>query len=268
MHQFGVPGIGKEGTMKIVSWNVNGLRSVSQKGFLEWLKKEKADIVCLQEIKLQEDQIPEELRAMKGYVAYYNTGGRKGYAGVAVYAKREPRKVSTVLGMERFDAEGRFLRLDFDDLIVIVLYMPQGARDKRNLAYKLEAYDRLLNYFSRLRNKKVIVIGDLNIAHTELDLARPKQNQKNTMFTPEERSQLDTLVGLGFVDTFRMFNKEVGNYSWWPYFANARERNLGWRIDYVFVSKPLVNNIQKAFILPAVKGSDHCPIGITTDDTI
>ncbi|EKD23688.1 MAG: hypothetical protein ACD_81C00194G0004 [uncultured bacterium] len=248
--------------MKIYSWNVNGLRSVHKKGFLEWFKKEEADIVCLQEIKLQEEQIPEELRVIKGYTAYYNTGTRKGYAGVAVYTKQIPRKVSTTLGMERFDCEGRFLRLDYDDFIVIALYIPQGARDKRNLTYKLEVYDTLLVYLKKLKGKNVIVIGDLNIAHTELDLARPKQNTKNIMFTPEEREKLDALEKLGFVDTFRTENKEGGNYSWWPYFANARERNLGWRIDYVFVSKMFATRVKKAFILPSVRGSDHCPVGI------
>ncbi|HBI25355.1 MAG: Exodeoxyribonuclease III Xth [Candidatus Wolfebacteria bacterium GW2011_GWC2_39_22] len=248
--------------MKIYSWNVNGLRSVYKKGFLEWFKQEKADIVCLQEIKLQEEQIPEELRVIKGYTAYYNTGTRKGYAGVAVYTKQIPRKVSTTLGMERFDCEGRFLRLDYDDFIVIALYIPQGARDKRNLTYKLEVYDTLLVYLKKLKGKNVIVIGDLNIAHTELDLARPKQNTKNIMFTPEEREKLDALEKLGFVDTFRTENKEGGNYSWWPYFANARERNLGWRIDYVFVSKMFATRVKKAFILPSVRGSDHCPVGI------
>ncbi|KKU53685.1 MAG: putative DNA lyase [Candidatus Wolfebacteria bacterium GW2011_GWA2_47_9b] len=249
------------GYMKIVSWNVNGLRSVYRKGFLDWFKKEKADIVCLQEIKIQEGQIPEEIRMINGYEAYYNTGSRKGYAGVAVYTRQAPKEVTTILGIKRFDEEGRFLRLDYAEFIVIALYMPQGARDKRNMQYKLEVYDALLEYLAKLKNKKVIVIGDLNIAHTELDLARPKQNMNNTMFTPEERGKLDRLIKLEFVDTFRIFNKEGGNYSWWPYFANARERNLGWRIDYMIASKKLGKNIQKAFILPGIKGSDHCPVG-------
>ncbi len=252
------------GYMKIVSWNVNGLRSVHKKGFLDFLKKEKADIICLQEIKIQEDQIPSEIGAIKGYEQYYNTGSRKGYAGVAVYSKARPVKVSTTLGMERFDNEGRFLRLDYDDFILIALYMPQGARDKRDMTYKLEAYDLLLGYLAKIRNRKVVVIGDLNIAHKEIDLARPKQNMKNTMFTPEERERLDALVALGFVDTFRMFNGENANYSWWPYFADARERNLGWRIDDVVVSKPFRERLKKAFILPGVMGSDHCPIGVET----
>lgn len=248
--------------MTIYSWNVNGLRSAHRNDFLGWLKKTKPDIVCLQEIKIQEDQIPAEITGIKGYEQYYNTGTRKGYAGVAVYTKIKPNKVTTVLGAERFDREGRFLRLDFDDFILIALYIPQGARDQRDMGYKLEMYDLLLKYLTKLKNKRVVVIGDLNIAHTELDLARPKQNIKNTMFTSAEREQLDRLEKLGFVDTFRIFNKEGGNYSWWPYFANARERNLGWRIDYAFVSKSLVSSIKKAFITPAVKGSDHCPIGI------
>jgi exodeoxyribonuclease-3 len=145
---------------------------------------------------------------------------------------------------------------------LIALYIPQGARDKRDMVYKLEVYDLLIKYVSKIKNKKVIVIGDLNIAHTELDLARPKQNTKNTMFTPEERVQLDRFGKIGFVDTFRMVNKENGNYLWWPYFANARVRNLGWRIDYALVSKSLTSNVKKAFIEPQTKGSDHCPIGI------
>lgn len=248
--------------MTIYSWNVNGLRSAHRNGFIVWLKKTKPDIVCLQEIKIQKDQIPEEIAAIKGYEQYYNTGARKGYSGVAVYTKTKPNKVSTLLGLERFDREGRFLRLDYDDFILIALYIPQGARDQRDMGYKLEVYGLLLKYLSRIKNKKVIVIGDLNIAHTELDLARPKQNTKNTMFTPEERKQIDKLEQLGFVDTFRIGNKEKGNYSWWPYFANARERNLGWRIDYGFASKSIAGHIKKAFITPTVKGSDHCPIGI------
>lgn len=249
--------------MTIYSWNVNGLRSVHRHGFLEWLTTTKPDIICLQEIKIQENQIPDEMRNIKGYEAYYNTGTRKGYAGVAVYTRVKPKKVTTVLGMDRFDREGRFLRLDYDDFILIALYIPQGARDQRDMGYKMEAYNLLLKYLSKIKNKRVIVIGDLNIAHTELDLARPKQNIKNTMFTPEERAQIDALENLGFVDTFRMFNKESGNYSWWPYFANARERNLGWRIDYVFASKVLAGNIKKAFICQSAKGSDHCPVGIS-----
>ncbi len=249
-------------SMKIVSWNVNGLRSVQGKNFLEWFKKERADIVCLQEIKIQSEQIPEALRTIKGYELYLNTGERKGYAGVAVYTKQKPLKVSAALGMERFDREGRFLRLDYADYILIALYMPQGSRDKRDLPYKLEVYDRLLKYLGKIKSKPVLVIGDMNIAHTELDLARPKQNQKNVMFTPGERHQLDTLAALGFVDTFRRCTKGDGHYTWWPYFANARQRNLGWRIDYIFASKQLALKIKKAFILPEVYGSDHCPIGV------
>lgn len=248
--------------MMIYSWNVNGLRSVHRNGFLQWLKGAKADIICLQEIKIQEDQIPEEITTLKGYGQYYNTGGRKGYAGVAVYTKKEPKKIEILLGVERFDREGRFLRLDYDDFILIALYMPQGARDKRDMGYKLEVYDALTKYLAKLKTKKVIVIGDMNIAHGELDLARPKQNVRNTMFTPEEREKLDAIMALGFIDTFRIFNKEGAHYSWWPYFANARARNLGWRLDYIFASKELGKNIRKAFIAPAVKGSDHCPVGI------
>lgn len=257
-----MPEAGKEKRLKIISWNVNGLRSVCRNGFLEWLKKEDPDVLCLQEIKIQEEQLPQEICSLRGYVAYYNTGARKGYAGVAVYTKETPKKVERMLGVERFDREGRFLRLDYAEFSVIALYVPQGGRDKRDLAYKLEVYDALSAYMKKLKNKKVFIAGDLNIAHTELDLARPKQNAKNIMFTPEERARLDAIMRMGFVDTFRIFHKEGGKYSWWPYFANARERNLGWRIDYVLASQALEKDLTNALILPDITGSDHCPIGV------
>lgn len=249
--------------MKIVSWNVNGLRSVSKKGFDFWFDKENADIVCLQEIKLQENQFSDNLSNYKGYFNYLNCAQKKGYSGVAVFTKKKPLSVETKLGLDRFDNEGRMLRLDYEDFLLLNLYLPHGARDKSNLAYKLLAYQYLFKYLKNLKKKKIILIGDFNIAHKDLDLARPKENQKNTMFTPKERIQLDKLIGLGFIDTFRYFHpEEGGNYTWWPYFANARLRNLGWRIDYSFISQKLTSQLKKSFILPEVKGSDHCPIGI------
>lgn len=249
--------------MKIVSWNVNGLRSVSQKGFDLWFNQVNADIVCLQEIKLQKNQFSGNLSNYKGYFNYLNYAQKKGYSGVAVFTKKKPLSVETKLGLDRFDNEGRMLRLDYEDFLLLNLYLPHGARDKSNLAYKLLAYQYLFKYLKNLKKKKIILIGDFNIAHREIDLVRPKENQNNTMFTPEERIQLDKLIGLGFIDTFRYFHpEEGGNYTWWPYFANARKRNLGWRIDYSFISKKLNSQLKKAFILPEVMGSDHCPIGI------
>lgn len=248
--------------MKIISWNVNGLRSICKKNFKEWFEKSGADILCLQEIKIQKDQMQKLCFDDTNHLSYFNFGKRKGYAGVAVFAKEKPKTVKQILGFERFDGEGRLLILEYPSFTLVNLYLPHGGRGKENLPYKLEVYDYLLEYLKKKQDRKIILIGDFNIAHTELDLARPRGNLKNTMFTPEERKKLDDLENLGFVDTFRGFNGEGGNYTWWPYFANARERNLGWRIDYCFVSKSLAKNLKDAFILKEVPGSDHCPIGI------
>jgi exodeoxyribonuclease-3 len=251
--------------MKILSWNVNGLRAVCRRDFPGWLRKSEADIICLQEIKADHDQIPEELRHLKNYYLFSNPAQKAGYAGVAVFSKTKPSAVETKLGLKRFDSEGRFLKLTYSGFTLLNLYLPHGGRQKENLDYKLEVYDYLLGYLSKALQPaqgKLIVIGDFNIAHTGLDLARPKNNQKNTMFTPEERVRLDKLIDLGFTDTFRKHHQSGGNYTWWPYFANARVRNLGWRIDYTFVSKKLTPRLKNAFILNDVFGSDHCPVGI------
>ncbi|MFA5386542.1 MAG: exodeoxyribonuclease III [Candidatus Paceibacterota bacterium] len=248
--------------MKIISWNVNGLRSVHKKGFLNWFKRTNADIVCLQEIKIQEDKIPQELLSPDKYHSYFNFAEKRGYSGVACYVKKIPLKVEYKLGIKRFDKEGRFLSLEYPEFTLINFYLPHGGRQKENLVYKLEVYDKLIKYLGTLKNKKVILIGDFNIAHQEIDLARPKQNQKNIMFTPEERKQIGRIIDLGFIDTFREFHKDGGNYTWWPYMANARERNLGWRIDYSFTSKNLTPEIKDVYILKKVYGSDHCPIGL------
>lgn len=248
--------------MKILSWNVNGLRSVYKKGFLDWLEKSGADIVCLQETKAQKEQLPTPLLKTKNYHAFFNSATKKGYSGVAVYSRVKPLGVKRRLGFKQFDNEGRLLELKYPGFTLINLYLPHGSRDKSKLPYKLKSYQFLLKKLAKIKNRKVILIGDFNIAHTELDLARPQQNKNNVMFTPEERDRLTQLVNLGFIDTFRKFNKEGGHYTWWPYYANARQRNLGWRLDCAFVSKKLAPNLKKAFILPKVVGSDHCPIGI------
>lgn len=248
--------------MKIISWNVNGLRAVYKRNFLGWLLNSNADIVCLQEIKVEEAKIPSNLVNSKEYKTYFNPADKKGYAGVAVFTRKEPLRIEKKLGIGRFDGEGRILRFEYPDFILINLYLPHGGRQKENLGYKLEVYAYLLNYLNSIKNKKVVLIGDFNIAHQEIDLARPKQNQKNIMFTAEERAQIDKIIETGFTDTFRMFYKESGHYTWWPYFGNLRQRNLGWRIDYAFTSKPLTPKLKDAFILSEVIGSDHCPIGI------
>ena len=248
--------------MKILSWNVNGLRSVYKKNFSEWLEKIRADIVCLQEIKTQEEISQQDLFTPLAYQFYANYAVKKGYSGVAAFVKNKPLKIKKNLGLERFDTEGRMLYLEYPDFILINLYLPHGGRQKENLGYKLEVYKYLLNYLRKIKDKNVILSGDFNVAHQEIDLARPKQNQKNIMFTPEERKQVDAIIKLGFVDSFRKFYLDGGHYTWWPYMADARQRNLGWRIDYIFISKNLVPKLKDAFILPGVAGSDHCPIGI------
>lgn len=248
--------------MKIISWNVNGIRAIEKKGFLKWFQKENPDILCLQEVKAQDGQIPEELIKLKNYYSFFNFAKKKGYSGVAVFTKQKPISIKNKIGMKRFDEEGRILQLEYKDFILINLYLPHGGRQKENLPYKLEVYKNLLKYFSKIKNKKVILLGDFNIAHQDIDLARPKDNKNNIMFTPEERANIDKMLSFGFVDTFRYFNKASGNYTWWPYFANARARNLGWRIDYVFASKLLMKRIGRGFILSDVLGSDHCPVGI------
>ncbi len=248
--------------MKIISWNVNGIRSVYKKGFLKFIKKYDPDILCLQEIRAGKEQFPKELINLNNYFFYINSSRKKGRAGVAIYTKEKPIDVDNIFGYKYFDREGRFLRLDFKNFILINLYFPHGGRKKERLNYKLKIYDYFLNFAKKNKNKKIVLVGDFNIAHKDIDLTRPKQNKNNIMFTKEERKILDRLVSLNFIDSFRKLNPKKIQYTWWPYFANARERNLGWRIDYIFVSGVLFNKVKKSFILNEVIGSDHCPIGI------
>ncbi len=246
--------------MKIVSWNVNGLRAIYRKNFLDNLKKINPDIIGLQEIKAKKNQLSSRLLEVPGYQLILNSAKRPGYSGTAVYTKIKPRSINKNLGFSRFDGEGRLTELGFGDFNIMNLYLPNGGRQKQDMAYKLKTYDKLFSYIKN--KKKLILIGDFNIAHKTIDLARPKENKNNTGFTPEEREKIDQLLDLGFVDTFRMFNKKGDNYSFWAYFAKAREKNIGWRIDYCFVSRDLEEEIKGAFILPQIFGSDHCPVGV------
>lgn len=248
--------------MKILTWNVNGIRAILKKGFLGWLEKSEADIVCLQEIKLQADQVPKELISPSGYFSYWSFAEKRGYAGVVVFCKQKPLTEENEIGFPKFDQEGRVLRLQYPEFDFYNLYLPHGGRQKENLGYKLETYEFILRYLKKIKDHSVILAGDFNIAHEDIDLARPKDNKNNTMFTAEERKQIDKIIELGFADSFRQFHQEGGHYTWWPYFANARERNFGWRIDYIFVSSVLLPKVKSAFILPEVTGSDHCPTGI------
>ena len=248
--------------MKILSWNVNGLRAAERKGFSRKLRSHNPDIMCIQETRATIEQLPKKLQQPKGYYAYFNVAKKKGYGGVTVYTKIKPKKVETKLSMKRFDSEGRILKLTFPKFILVNFYIPYGGRLKENLPYKLKVYKRVLSYVRRLKNKKVILVGDFNIAHTELDLANPKQNKDNIMFTPAERKQLDKLTKSGYIDIFRHKNPKKKQYTFWSQRQHCRKKNIGWRIDYFYVTKKLLKSVKKARILTKVMGSDHCPIGL------
>ena len=250
--------------MKIISWNVNGIRAVERKGFLDWLYKEDADIVCVQETKAHPDQLSDELLKPKGYNVYFNSAERKGYSGVAIFSKETPKNVTSGLGMDYFDSEGRVLALEYDSFILLNIYFPNGKMDGR-LEYKLGFYDRFLEVADELvkKGKKLVICGDFNTAHKEIDLARPKQNESVSGFLPVERAWMDKFVKHGYIDTFRHFCDEPGHYSWWDMKTRARERNVGWRIDYFFVSKNMISRLKAAEIMSDVPGSDHCPVVVT-----
>ncbi len=250
--------------MKIISWNVNGLRAVLKKNFLEYLQQADPDILCIQETKLQEEQIPKEIHELDGYFKYWNFAEKKGYSGVAVFTKEKPISVEYSIGDELYDKEGRLLLLEFKDFSLINCYFPNGQMSDERLQYKLNFYDRMFDLMQKIREsgKNLIICGDFNTAHKEIDLANPKQNENTSGFLPIERSWLDKIVKAGWVDTFRFFNQEADQYSWWTYRFGARERNVGWRIDYFFTNEENIKNIKNAFIKQEITGSDHCPIGV------
>jgi exodeoxyribonuclease III len=252
--------------MKLISWNVNGLRAVAKKGFLDWLSETSPDILGLQETKAEPEQLPDDVRSPHGYFAYFaHSKGRKGYSGVALYSKTEPDKVEYGIGIPRFDDEGRIIIGHFGDIVLLNVYFPNGGGGPERLQYKLDFYDAFLEYIEGLRTagKNVVFCGDVNTAHEAIDLARPKENEKNTGFLPEERAWLDAVVRLGYVDTFRKyFPTKEGAYSYWDMKTRARERNVGWRIDYFFVSPGLLTSLRGAGIATNVEGSDHCPVWI------
>lgn len=249
--------------IKLVSWNVNGLRAIHRKGFLDWLTTQNADIVCAQETKASPDQLPGDLIEIPGYSSYFASAERKGYSGVALWTREKPKRMGTDMGIPRFDVEGRVIRADYPAFTLLDVYFPNGGASHERLMYKLDFYESFLAYVSKLKRRKVIICGDFNTAHREIDLARPKQNETVSGFLPDERAWIDRLIDHGFIDTFRIFNQESGNYTWWDYQTRARERNVGWRIDYFFTSKSLRKQVESAFIQPEAMGSDHCPVGIT-----
>lgn len=248
--------------MKIISCNVNGVRAASKKGLLTFIAKENPDIACFQEIKANKKQLNPQLIKPRGYYSYFNSADKKGYSGVLVYSKTKPVSVKRELGMKIFDSEGRMLGLKYKNFTLINLYLPHGGRKKEKLGYKLNVYKKLLRKLKNDCNKNLILVGDFNIAHTEIDLARPKENKNNIMFTPKERGQIDKIISIGFVDCFRQFNHKSGNYTWWSYAFKAKKRNIGWRIDYSFAVKNLSKNIKNVMIYSKANLSDHCPIGL------
>lgn len=245
--------------MKLISWNVNGLRAAVQKGFLDYFNQENADIFCLQETKLQAGQIDLELN---GYHQYWNYAEKKGYSGTAIFTKKEPISVTYGLGIEEHDKEGRVITLEFENFFMITVYTPNSQEALARLDYRMKWEDDFKKYLLKLdKIKPVIVCGDLNVAHKEIDLKNPKTNRKNAGFSDEEREKMSNLLESGFIDTFRYFYPELtGAYSWWSYRFNARKNNAGWRIDYFIVSQKLKDYLKDAEIHKDTLGSDHCPV--------
>lgn len=250
--------------IRILSWNVNGFRAVYKKGFAEWLRKEQPDILCLQETKAEEIQIKKELAAIEGYHWVFCSGVRKGYSGTALFSKEKPLEVAKAMGHDPFDSEGRLVIATYPEFTLLNVYFPNGGSGPERLQYKMDFYAHFMKFADRLRKsgKNVIVCGDVNTAHKEIDLARPKENSKVSGFLPEERAWVDAFIGSGFVDTFRMFNDKPGQYTWWDMKSGARARNVGWRIDYFLVNEEMKDKVKAAYIMPDVLGSDHCPIGL------
>jgi exodeoxyribonuclease-3 len=249
-------------SIELLSFNVNGIRACIKKGLLEWIKDRKPDILCIQETKAQPDQLSLALD-LPDYHSYWKSAEKKGYSGVLTLTKVKPIDIVTKTGVLVLDTEGRFLQLEFEKFFLINLYFPNAQRQLKRLAYKQEFNRELLSYAEKLKQKKTVILcGDFNVAHKEIDLKNPKTNMKNAGFSSEERAFFTNLIEHGYLDTLRMFNLEPDQYSWWTYRNNARERNIGWRIDYFVVTIDLESNVKNAFILPEVMGSDHAPVGI------
>ncbi|MCX7880835.1 MAG: exodeoxyribonuclease III [Ignavibacteria bacterium] len=270
--------------MKIVTWNVNGYRSIvgqnpskrydkvtRENKLFNFIQRFEPEIICLQEIKADLEQIDNELQSPLGYIPFYNTcKSKKGYSGVATFTKIQPNDVKFEIGIPEFDQEGRFIQLDFEKFILFNIYFPKGYTDHERLDFKMEFYEAIYNYIRRIEKslENIIISGDFNTAHTEIDLARPKENINTSGFLPIERKKLDELIDMGFVDAFRLFTKEGGHYSWWSQRGRARENNVGWRVDYHFVNRPMVPFVTNCYMLPNEMGSDHCPVVLEISDNL
>ena len=250
--------------MKLISWNVNGIRACVEKGFKDFFEKIDADIFCIQETKCQDGQIKLEF---DGYTSYWNSAEKKGYSGTAIFSKNKPKSVKYGIGKEEHDKEGRVITLEFDKYYLVDIYTPNSKRELERLDYRCVWEDEIRAYLSELNNSKpVIMCGDLNVAHKEIDLKNPKTNHNNAGFTDEERNKMTELLEAGFTDSFRHIYPELENkYSWWSYMGHAREKNVGWRIDYFIVSNDIQDKIKDAYIFDNVLGSDHCPVGLDID---
>lgn len=249
-------------SMKMISWNVNGIRACVKKGFLDFIAREEPDIFCLQETKARREQV--DLGLDLQYRDYWNSAEKPGYSGTAIFSKTEPKDVFYGMGLPEHDSEGRVITAEYDDFYLVTVYTPNSKEELKRLAYREQEWDpAFLNHVVELEKRKPVVFcGDLNVAHQEIDIARPKENERTAGFTIEERRGFDRMVEAGFIDTFREFNHEPHQYTWWSYRAQARERNIGWRIDYFLISPELRPRLKKAWIMPEVEGSDHCPVGI------
>lgn len=247
--------------MKLISWNVNGLRAVLNKGFEDFFNSVKADIFCLQETKLQEGQVPVEF---EGYNAYWNYATKKGYSGTAVFTKQKPLNISYGLGKEEHDSEGRVITLEYDTFYLVNIYTPNSKRELERLDYRMIWEEEIRAYLKKLDNiKPVIFCGDLNVAHKEIDIKNAKTNKRSAGFTDEEREKMTIVLNEGFIDSFRyLYKDDKDRYTWWSYMRNARENNVGWRIDYFIVSEKIKEKIKEAYIYPEIMGSDHCPVGL------
>ena len=250
-------------SLEIISWNVNGIRAWQKKGLFEQFLIAQPDILCLQETKAHPEQLTEDMQSPPGYHAYFNSAQtRKGYSGVCIYTKLQPKEVIYGLGVHELDQQGRQVTLIFEDFILINCYFPNGGGESHKLEYKLNYFDGFIKFLKKLEktNKNILFCGDVNIAHQEIDLARPKENSKSTGFLPEERAKIDTIIENGYVDIFRHLNPDKIKYTWWDMKSRARERNVGWRIDYFFAHKNFMPSVDNLLIRDTVVGSDHCPI--------
>ena len=255
--------------LKLFSWNVNGIRAAQRKGLLEWLKQTRPDVLCVQETKANPDQLDEELKNPEGYYTYWASAERKGYSGVGLFSRLKPESVDIGLGIEEYDREGRTIIADFGEFVLLAAYFPNGGRDHSRVPFKMaykEAFLELCNQY-RSSGKPVVFCGDVNTAHREIDIARPKDNENRTGFLPIERAWIDRVVEEGYIDTFRSLHPDqTGAYTWWAYWGSGREKNVGWRLDYFFVSPELLSRVAAADIHRDVYGSDHCPVSLTLDD--